>query len=70
MLFARLEFDHIEPVARGGRTTVSNLRLCCRAHNQYLAECALGEGLMKTKRERAKERAATSQRTGAPSPAP
>ena len=54
----RLEFDHIQPVARGGKPTASNLRLCCRAHNQYLAEQALGERFMKTKRERAKARAA------------
>lgn len=29
-----LEFDHIEPVARGGETTVEGLRLRCRTHNQ------------------------------------
>ena len=30
----RLEFDHVEPVARGGRATVAGIRLRCRAHNQ------------------------------------
>jgi hypothetical protein len=30
----RLEFDHVTPVARGGRTCADNLRLRCRAHNQ------------------------------------
>jgi hypothetical protein len=50
----RLEFDHIEPVARGGRSTVDNLRLRCRAHNQYEAEQAFGAGFMQTKRERAR----------------
>jgi hypothetical protein len=33
-----LEFDHIEPVARGGHATTANLRLRCRAHNQYEAD--------------------------------
>ncbi|HET9328861.1 MAG TPA: HNH endonuclease signature motif containing protein [Candidatus Eisenbacteria bacterium] len=54
-----LEFDHIEPVARGGRTTVENLRLRCRAHNQYEAERVFGTGFMNQKREaarRARER--------------
>jgi hypothetical protein len=38
----RIEFDHIVPVARGGRTTVANLRLLCRAHNRHEAERVLG----------------------------
>ena len=50
----RLEFDHVEPVARGGAGTVENLRLVCRAHNQYLAERAFGEGFMEEKREAAR----------------
>lgn len=29
-----LEFDHIKPFALGGATSVENLRLRCRAHNQ------------------------------------
>jgi hypothetical protein len=49
----RLEFDHIEPVARGGRATVAGMRLRCRAHNQYAAECAFGAGFMSRKREAA-----------------
>ncbi|HEY6865810.1 MAG TPA: HNH endonuclease, partial [Candidatus Eisenbacteria bacterium] len=47
----RLEFDHVEPVARGGQATVSGIRLRCRAHNQYAAECAFGAGFMREKRE-------------------
>ena len=35
-----LQFDHIEPVARGGRATAANLRLRCRGHNQFEAERA------------------------------
>jgi hypothetical protein len=56
---AGLEFDHVEPVARGGRATVDNLRLRCRAHNQYDAECTFGAGFMERKREQA--RAATAE---------
>jgi len=48
---ARLEYDHIEPVARGGRATVKGMRLRCRAHNQYAAECVFGAGFMSCKRE-------------------
>jgi hypothetical protein len=47
---SRLEYDHVEPVARGGRSTVSGLRLRCRAHNRYAAECAFGAGFMERKR--------------------
>lgn len=32
-----LEYDHIHPVALGGQSGVSNLRLLCRAHNQRAA---------------------------------
>jgi 5-methylcytosine-specific restriction endonuclease McrA len=56
---AGLEFDHVEPVARGGRATVDNLRLRCRAHNQYDAERAFGAGFMQRKREQAQ--AATAE---------
>jgi hypothetical protein len=48
-----LEFDHIEPVARGGKPTVEGLRLRCRAHNQYEAERALGGEFMSRKRREA-----------------
>ena len=54
---ADLEFDHIEPLARGGRTVASNLRLRCRAHNQYGAECAFDLGFMRRKRDLARCRA-------------
>ena len=37
-----LELDHIEPVALGGRSTVDNLRLCCRSHNSLHAEHVFG----------------------------
>jgi hypothetical protein len=53
----RLEFDHIEPVARGGRASVSGVRIRCRAHNQYAAECAFGAGFISRKREAAQHAA-------------
>ena len=33
----QLELHHVEPFALGGSTTVANLELRCRAHNQYEA---------------------------------
>ena len=57
----RLEFDHILEFARGGESTVDNLRLRCRAHNQYEAERTFGAEFMRHKREAARERADESQ---------
>jgi hypothetical protein len=37
-----LEFHHITPFARGGRTAVENLALRCRAHNSYESEQLFG----------------------------
>ena len=46
----RLEHDHIIPRARGGKSTVDNLRLRCRAHNQLAAEQEFGRAFMQRKR--------------------
>ena len=46
----RLEYDHAVPLARGGKTCVSNLRLRCGAHNQLEAERVFGAGFMEEKR--------------------
>jgi len=48
-----LELDHILPVARGGESTVANLRLRCRPHNQLEAEQVFGAGFMQQRREQA-----------------
>jgi hypothetical protein len=56
-----LEFDHVDPVACGGEATVEGIRLRCRAHNQYEAECAFGPGFMAAKREAAKLAAAEAR---------
>jgi len=47
---ARLEFDHVDPVACGGRATVERMRLRCRGHNQFEAERVYGEEFMRQKR--------------------
>jgi hypothetical protein len=57
----RLEFDHVEPVARGGQATVKGIRLRCRAHNQYAAECAFGADFMSHKREAARRAGETTR---------
>jgi len=48
-----LQFDHAEPVARGGPVTVDTIRLRCGAHNQYEAERAFGTAFMARKRQEA-----------------
>jgi len=55
-----LELDHVLPAARGGQATVANLRLRCRAHNQYEAERMYGAGFMREKRQAAMARAETA----------
>ena len=37
-----LEIDHIQPVSLNGKSTLENLRLLCRAHNQLVAIQQLG----------------------------
>jgi len=58
-----LEFDHIEEVARGGVASVAGIRLRCRAHNQYGAECTFGAEFMRNKREQAQRKAAKVRAT-------
>jgi hypothetical protein len=61
-----IEFDHVQEVARGGEATVAGIRLRCRAHNQYGAECTFGAEFMRHKRLAAAEaRAATKARAAA-----
>jgi 5-methylcytosine-specific restriction endonuclease McrA len=50
-----VELDHVQEVARGGEATADNLRLRCRAHNQYQAECTFGAEFMRHKRIAAAE---------------
>jgi 5-methylcytosine-specific restriction endonuclease McrA len=57
----RLEFDHMQPFAKGGQTTAGQIALKCRAHNQYAAECAFGTEFMRAKRRRARTGPAETQ---------
>ncbi len=56
-----LEFDHMDPVARGGEATVGRMRLRCRAHNQCEAERVFGAGFMSRKRSEARLAAAPAR---------
>ena len=42
----RLEYDHIEPLALGGASTIDNVRLTCRPHNLLSARQAFGDAIM------------------------
>lgn len=46
----RVEFDHVIPFACGGESSVANVRLLCRPHNQLAAEEQLGAEFMRSKR--------------------
>jgi 5-methylcytosine-specific restriction endonuclease McrA len=41
-----LQFHHRHPFGLGGEHSVENIRLMCRAHNAYLAECDYGREAM------------------------
>jgi hypothetical protein len=41
-----LEYDHIEPLALGGASTMDNVRLVCRPHNLLSARQVFGDALM------------------------
>jgi hypothetical protein len=42
----RVEFDHVVPLARGGTSTIGNVRILCRPHNDLSARRQLGDSLM------------------------
>jgi hypothetical protein len=41
-----IQFDHIIPRAAGGLSTVDNVRLLCRMHNDLAARCVFGDAWM------------------------
>jgi hypothetical protein len=43
-----LQYEHIIPFAKGGKTSVENLKLLCLAHNQFTAIQAYGRTKMQT----------------------
>jgi hypothetical protein len=51
---AFLELDHCTPVALGGKPTTDEMRILCRAHNQYEAERLLGADFVRAMRDAAK----------------
>jgi 5-methylcytosine-specific restriction endonuclease McrA len=57
----KLELDHIVPVAKGGDSTVENLRLLCSAHNRHAAEREFGKEHMQARREEAKRHRAAAR---------
>jgi hypothetical protein len=50
----RVQLDHVVPVARGGRSTVANLRILCGFHNDLAAREAYGDYWMDQFTRRAK----------------
>jgi hypothetical protein len=46
-----LQFDHIEPLALGGTSTVANVRLLCPVHNREAARLALGDWVLRYTRK-------------------
>ncbi|HYG69821.1 MAG TPA: HNH endonuclease signature motif containing protein, partial [Anaeromyxobacteraceae bacterium] len=42
----RLQFDHVQPVALGGKSTVENVRLVCQAHNLLAARRIFGDSII------------------------
>jgi 5-methylcytosine-specific restriction endonuclease McrA len=46
----RLQYDHSKPRAKGGETTIANVRLLCQRHNLLAARQIFGEKLMRNYR--------------------
>jgi hypothetical protein len=60
----RLEFDHIRPRALGGASTIENVRLACRPHNQLAARREFGDEVMDRYTRRPGRRSAGRRSTG------
>jgi 5-methylcytosine-specific restriction endonuclease McrA len=65
----RLELDHIDPFSSGGEETIQNLRLRCRAHNQWYARQYFGSKHVQATIKHARKRRAARQVTN-PMPLP
>jgi hypothetical protein len=55
----RLELDHVVPRARGGPSTIDNVRILCRSHNDLAARLAFGDAWMDRFRKRRGDAAGT-----------
>jgi len=62
----RVQFDHVVPRARGGPSTVDNVRIVCAMHNDLAARQAFGNAWM----DRFTHRGRAPAPDGATSPAP
>jgi 5-methylcytosine-specific restriction endonuclease McrA len=58
----QVELDHIIPVAKGGESTVDNVRCACKAHNLHAARQAFGDAWMDRYTGERLRRAASSRR--------
>src|SRR6187431_1662931 len=56
-----LELDHVHPWAEGGESTIENLRLRCRAHNQRYARQQFGKSRVEAGVQRARRRRAAAE---------
>jgi hypothetical protein len=63
-----LQFDHIEPLALGGTSTVENVRLLCAAHNREAARLVLGDWVLRYTRKGREVRAPAASAPAARSP--
>jgi hypothetical protein len=59
-----LELDHVDPWAVGGESTIENLRLRCRAHNQRYARQYYGRSRVEAAVQHARRRRAAAGRPG------
>jgi hypothetical protein len=60
-----LELDHIDPFVEGGEETIQNLRLRCRAHNQWYARQYFGSMHLRAAMQQARRRRAARRRHAA-----
>jgi hypothetical protein len=65
----RLEYDHIEPIALGGASTIDNVRLACRPHNLLSARQVFGDAVMDRYTRRPSTRPEQNLPLRAPGPA-
>jgi 5-methylcytosine-specific restriction endonuclease McrA len=62
----RLEYDHLQPLALGGESTVDNVRVACRPHNLLSARRVFGDAVMDryTRRPSTPEQSRPARATG------
>jgi hypothetical protein len=61
-----LELHHLEPFAKGGAHSASNLALRCPAHNRLAAEQDFGQELVAQRRDAARHESRSKQLVGEP----